>query len=69
MGNLGLQEALDGRWADVRRSAREQLAGTHFVAVPGETTNVHVTTSAELEMAERMLALPGSTSRAKRSSP
>ncbi|WP_030439536.1 acyl-CoA dehydrogenase [Actinoplanes subtropicus] len=37
MGNLGLQEALDGRWADVRRAAREQLAGTHFVAVPGET--------------------------------
>jgi acyl-CoA oxidase len=37
MGNLGLQEALEGRWADVRRAAREQLAGTHFVAVPGET--------------------------------
>jgi len=37
MSNLGLQEALDGRWAHVRRAAREQLAGTHFVAVPGET--------------------------------
>jgi 2-C-methyl-D-erythritol 4-phosphate cytidylyltransferase len=37
--------------------------GAHVVAVPGETTNVHVTTPAELEMAERMLTLPGSTSR------
>ncbi|AGL17193.1 acyl-CoA dehydrogenase [Actinoplanes sp. N902-109] len=32
-----LQEALDGRWGRVRRAAREQLAGDHFVAVPGET--------------------------------
>jgi 2-C-methyl-D-erythritol 4-phosphate cytidylyltransferase len=41
--------------------------GAHVVAVPGETTNVHVTTPAELEMAERILTLPGSTSRAQRS--
>ncbi|GIE95266.1 acyl-CoA dehydrogenase family protein [Paractinoplanes rishiriensis] len=34
---IGLQEVLDGRWAAVRRAAREQLGGTHFVAVPGET--------------------------------
>ncbi|GAA0575816.1 acyl-CoA dehydrogenase [Paractinoplanes ferrugineus] len=33
----GLQDALDGRWADVRREARKQLAGAHFVAVAGET--------------------------------
>ncbi|MEU4243341.1 acyl-CoA dehydrogenase [Actinoplanes sp. NPDC026619] len=33
----GLQDALDGRWADIRREARKQLAGSHFVAVPGET--------------------------------
>ncbi|MEV6845052.1 acyl-CoA dehydrogenase [Actinoplanes sp. NPDC051411] len=37
MSNKALQEALDGRWAHVRRAAREQLAGSHFVAVPGET--------------------------------
>jgi acyl-CoA oxidase len=37
MSNKGLQDALDGRWAHVRRAAREQLAGAHFVAVPGET--------------------------------
>src|ERR1700733_14224942 len=37
MSNNGLQQALDGRWAHVRRAAREQLAGSHFVAVPGET--------------------------------
>ncbi|GAA2616551.1 acyl-CoA dehydrogenase family protein [Paractinoplanes durhamensis] len=33
----GLQDALDGRWAHVRQEARKQLAGSHFVAVPGET--------------------------------
>jgi acyl-CoA oxidase len=32
-----LQEALDGRWAHVREAARKQLAGDHFVTVPGET--------------------------------
>jgi acyl-CoA oxidase len=32
-----LQEVLDGRWAHVRRSARTALAGSHFVAPPGET--------------------------------
>jgi acyl-CoA oxidase len=37
MSNNALQDALDGRWAHVRRAAREQLAGSHFVAVPGET--------------------------------
>jgi acyl-CoA oxidase len=37
MSNKGLREALDGRWGHVRQAAREQLAGTHFVAVPGET--------------------------------
>jgi acyl-CoA oxidase len=37
MSNKGLREALDGRWAAVREAAREQLAGEHFVAVPGET--------------------------------
>jgi acyl-CoA oxidase len=37
MSNLELRDALDGRWAHVRRAAREQLAGTRFVAVPGET--------------------------------
>jgi acyl-CoA oxidase len=34
---MGLQEALDGRWAHVRQAARTQLAGPRFVAVPGET--------------------------------
>ncbi|MET0414454.1 MAG: acyl-CoA dehydrogenase [Actinoplanes sp.] len=34
---MRLQEALDGRWAHVREAARKQLAGPHFVAVPGET--------------------------------
>jgi acyl-CoA oxidase len=34
---MRLQEALDGRWAHVRQAARTQLAGSHFVAVPGET--------------------------------
>ena len=33
----GLQDALDGRWAHIRREARRQLAGSRFVAVPGET--------------------------------
>jgi acyl-CoA oxidase len=37
MSNNGLRDALDGRWGHVRRAAREQLAGSHFVAVPGET--------------------------------
>ena len=37
MSNFALQAALDGRWAHIRQAAREQLAGTHFVAVPGET--------------------------------
>jgi 2-C-methyl-D-erythritol 4-phosphate cytidylyltransferase len=37
--------------------------GRRVVAVPGETTNVHVTTREELALAERLLALPGSTSR------
>ncbi|WP_433292275.1 acyl-CoA dehydrogenase [Actinoplanes sp. CA-030573] len=37
MSNLALQELLDGRWGHVRRAAREQLAGSHFVTVPGET--------------------------------
>ncbi|WP_433381980.1 acyl-CoA dehydrogenase [Actinoplanes sp. CA-142083] len=37
MSNFALRDALDGRWAHVRRAAREQLAGSHFVAVPGET--------------------------------
>jgi acyl-CoA oxidase len=37
MSNNHLQDVLDGRWAHVRRAAREQLAGSHFVAVPGET--------------------------------
>jgi acyl-CoA oxidase len=32
-----LQEALDGRWAHVREAARTDLAGSHFVTVPGET--------------------------------
>ncbi|MCM4076156.1 acyl-CoA dehydrogenase family protein [Paractinoplanes hotanensis] len=32
-----LQEVLDGRWAHVRKSARAELAGDKFVAVPGET--------------------------------
>jgi 2-C-methyl-D-erythritol 4-phosphate cytidylyltransferase len=41
--------------------------GRRVVAVPGETTNLHVTTREELVLAERMLALPGSTSRAPRS--
>jgi 2-C-methyl-D-erythritol 4-phosphate cytidylyltransferase len=34
--------------------------GRRVVAVPGETTNVHVTTRDELDLAERLLALPGS---------
>ncbi|MCU1428508.1 MAG: hypothetical protein JWL83_2508 [Actinomycetia bacterium] len=33
--------------------------GARVVAVAGETTNVHVTTQAELALAERVLALPG----------
>ena len=37
MGNFGLRDALDGRWAHVRQAAREQLAGSRFVAVPGES--------------------------------
>jgi 2-C-methyl-D-erythritol 4-phosphate cytidylyltransferase len=37
--------------------------GARVVAVAGETTNVHVTSPAELEMAERILTLPGATSR------
>jgi acyl-CoA oxidase len=37
MSNKGLREALDGRWGHVREAAREQLAGSHFVAVPGES--------------------------------
>jgi acyl-CoA oxidase len=37
MSNFALRDALDGRWAHVRQAAREQLAGSHFVAVPGET--------------------------------
>ncbi|MFI5897132.1 acyl-CoA dehydrogenase [Actinoplanes sp. NPDC051513] len=37
MSNFRLRDALDGRWAHVRQAAREQLAGSHFVAVPGET--------------------------------
>jgi acyl-CoA oxidase len=37
MSNKGLREALDGRWGHVRDAAREQLAGSRFVAVPGET--------------------------------
>ncbi|WP_306213860.1 acyl-CoA dehydrogenase family protein [Actinoplanes sp. RD1] len=32
-----LQEVLDGRWAHVRRAAREQLGGSHFVTVQGES--------------------------------
>jgi len=36
------------------------------VAVAGETTNVHITTRDELALAERMLALPGATSRRPR---
>jgi 2-C-methyl-D-erythritol 4-phosphate cytidylyltransferase len=40
--------------------------GARIVAVPGETTNVHVTTREELALAERLLALPGSTSRRPR---
>ncbi len=35
--------------------------GAHVGAVPGETTNVHVTTPAELALAERVLALPAAT--------
>jgi acyl-CoA oxidase len=34
---MHLQEVLDGRWAHVRQAARTQLAGSRFVAVPGET--------------------------------
>jgi acyl-CoA oxidase len=37
MSNKGLREALDGRWGHVREAAREQLAGSRFVAVPGES--------------------------------
>jgi len=37
MDSSGLQAALDGRWAHIRQAARTQLAGTKFVAVPGET--------------------------------
>jgi 2-C-methyl-D-erythritol 4-phosphate cytidylyltransferase len=37
--------------------------GRRVVAVTGETTNVHVTTREELALAERLLALPGATSR------
>jgi 2-C-methyl-D-erythritol 4-phosphate cytidylyltransferase len=40
--------------------------GKRVVAVPGETTNLHVTTREELVLAERVLTLPGSTSRAPR---
>jgi 2-C-methyl-D-erythritol 4-phosphate cytidylyltransferase len=40
--------------------------GMTVAAVPGETTNVHVTTREELDLAERLLALPGSTSRPPR---
>jgi 2-C-methyl-D-erythritol 4-phosphate cytidylyltransferase len=32
--------------------------GARIAAVPGETTNVHVTTREELELAERLLTLP-----------
>jgi 2-C-methyl-D-erythritol 4-phosphate cytidylyltransferase len=49
---------------DCRDDASLLLAqGRRVVAVPGETTNVHVTTREELALAERLLALPGSTSR------
>jgi 2-C-methyl-D-erythritol 4-phosphate cytidylyltransferase len=37
--------------------------GAHVAAVAGETTNVHITTRDELALAERMLALPGVTTR------
>jgi acyl-CoA oxidase len=43
-----LQEVLDGRWAHVRRAAREQLAGTDYAPVYGETM---------LEARERITAL------------
>jgi 2-C-methyl-D-erythritol 4-phosphate cytidylyltransferase len=37
--------------------------GAHVAAVPGETTNVHITTRDELALAERLLVLPGVTTR------
>jgi 2-C-methyl-D-erythritol 4-phosphate cytidylyltransferase len=40
--------------------------GKRVTAVAGETTNVHVTTREELALAERLLALPGTTSRGRR---
>jgi 2-C-methyl-D-erythritol 4-phosphate cytidylyltransferase len=40
--------------------------GARVVAVPGETTNVHVTTPEELVLAERLLAMPGVTCRDRR---
>jgi 2-C-methyl-D-erythritol 4-phosphate cytidylyltransferase len=50
--------------AESRDDASLLLAlGRRVVAVAGETTNVHVTTREELVLAERMLALPGATSR------
>jgi 2-C-methyl-D-erythritol 4-phosphate cytidylyltransferase len=52
---------------DCRDDASLLLAlGKRVVAVPGETTNVHVTTRDELALAERLLTLPGSTSRGGR---
>jgi 2-C-methyl-D-erythritol 4-phosphate cytidylyltransferase len=37
--------------------------GAQVAAVPGETTNVHITTRDELALAERVLVLPGVTTR------
>ena len=37
--------------------------GAHVVGVAGETTNVHITTPTELELAERLLSWPGVTCR------
>ena len=34
---VGIQEALDGRWAAVRRDARENLDDPDFLPVYGET--------------------------------
>jgi 2-C-methyl-D-erythritol 4-phosphate cytidylyltransferase len=41
--------------------------GKVVVAVTGETTNLHVTTREELDLAERLLALPGATTRSPKS--
>jgi 2-C-methyl-D-erythritol 4-phosphate cytidylyltransferase len=49
---------------DARDDASLLLSiGAQVAAVPGETTNVHITTRDELALAERLLVLPGVTTR------